>query len=112
MLEGTVRERVLSFGNITALQERVVEGLVESNGRVTGVRTSATSILGDLVVDATGRGSQSPQWLEEIGYPNPEEERLEIGLGYATRLFRRRATDLDGDLAALIPKTPTGKRGA
>ena len=111
LLEGTVRERVFSLGNITALEDCTVEGLIESNGRVTAVKLGPRPIAADLVVDATGRGSQSPQWLEEIGYPKPEEERLEIGLGYATRLFRRRATDLDGDLAALIPKTPTGKRG-
>jgi len=112
LLEGTIRERVVSLGNITALQDCAVEGLVESGGRVTGIRLGgASAIAADLVVDATGRGSQSPQWLEAIGYPKPEEVRAEIALGYATRLFRRRATDLDGDLAVLIPKTPNGKRG-
>jgi flavin-dependent dehydrogenase len=112
LLEGTIRERVLSLGNITALQGYVVEGLVESGGSVTGIKLrNAAPMTADLVVDASRRGSQSPQWLEAIGYPTPEEDRLAIALGYATRLFRRRATDLDGDLAALIPKTPTSKRG-
>jgi len=69
LLEGTIRERVLSLGNITALQDCAVEGLVESGGRVTGIRLGGASpIAADLVVDATGRGSQSPQWLEAIGY--------------------------------------------
>ena len=112
LLEGIIRERVLSLGNITALQDYVVEGLVENSGSVRGIKLSnAPPMAADLVVDASGRGSQSPQWLEAIGYPRPEEDRLAIALGYATRLFRRRPTDLDGDLAALIPKTPMSKRG-
>jgi len=112
LLEGTVREHVFSLGNITALEGCAVECLVESGGHVKGIKLQGTqAIAADLVVDATGRGSQSPQWLDAIGYPKPQEERFEIALGYATRLFRRRATDLDGDLAALIPKTPDNKRG-
>ena len=74
LLEGTVRDRVLSLGNITAVQDRAVEGLVESGGRVTGVRLRGRpAIAANLVMDATGRGSQSPQWLEAIGYPKPKK---------------------------------------
>ena len=112
LLEGAIRERVLSLENIRTLQDCAVEGLIENVGRVTGIQLrGALAMTADLVVDATGRASQSPQWLEAIGYPKPQEERVEIALGYATRLFRRRATDVDGDLAVLIPKTPQGKRG-
>ena len=34
----------------------------------------------DLVVDATGRGSRSPSWLEALGYPRPETEQVPDGL--------------------------------
>ncbi len=71
----------------------------------------APAIGADLVMDATGRASQSPQWLEAIGYPKPAEERLEIALGYTTRIFRRQASDLDGDLSVVIPQASGGKRG-
>jgi 2-polyprenyl-6-methoxyphenol hydroxylase-like FAD-dependent oxidoreductase len=112
LLEGAIRERVLSIGNITAFEDCAVEGLVEGGERVTGRRlVGASEMAADLVVDASGRGSQSPQWLEAIGYPKPEEERFEIALGYATRCFRRRPTGFDDDLAVLIPKTSDGKRG-
>src|SRR5262249_48883806 len=33
----------------------------------------------DLVVDATGRGSSSATWLEELGYQLPANEKVEIG---------------------------------
>ena len=50
------------------------------------------------VVDASGRGSSSPAWLESFGYARPEEERIEIGIGYTTRVYRRHKTDLGGKL--------------
>jgi hypothetical protein len=56
----------------------------------------------DLVVDASGRGSSSPAWLESIGYIRPAEEKIEIGLGYTTRIYRRRPTDLNGKLAVVV----------
>jgi hypothetical protein len=46
---------------------------------------SAEEVLdADLVVDATGRGSRTPAWLEALGYPRPPNEQVRIGLGYAT----------------------------
>lgn len=53
----------------------------------------------------------APQWLESLGYPKAEEERVEIALGYTTRFFRRHRADLNGDVAIIIPPTPSGKCG-
>ncbi len=36
----------------------------------------------DLVIDATGRRSRSPIWLEEMGYPPPPEERVVVDVTY------------------------------
>jgi 2-polyprenyl-6-methoxyphenol hydroxylase-like FAD-dependent oxidoreductase len=46
-----------------------------------------------------------------MGYEPPPEERIEIGLAYTTRWFRRNPGEMNGDLAAVIPPTPDGKRG-
>ena len=87
-----------------------VVGLVTTpdGRRVTGVRVlrradgSAEELLdADLVVDASGRGSRTPAWLEALGYPRPEQEQVQIGLGYATRTYRLPPDALDGDLAIL-----------
>ena len=68
---------------------------------------------GDLVVDASGRGSASPAWLENLGYARPEEEKVEIGIGYTTRVYRRRPTDLGGKLAAVVAGSgPNWRNGA
>jgi len=122
MLESFVRRRVLALPQVTARQGCQVEGLItmsSSDGgirRVTGVQLadgtqSGNSISGDLIVDATGRGSKSNQWLPALGFPAPAEEKVEVALGYTTRHFRRDPTAMDGDFVAIIPPTPSGKRG-
>jgi 2-polyprenyl-6-methoxyphenol hydroxylase-like FAD-dependent oxidoreductase len=111
-LENTVRQRLLDFPNVQARENFAVEGLVtDAQGRVTGITGGGETISANLVVDATGRASHSPQWLAALGYSKPHEERVEIGVAYTTRHFRRRPKDLDGILAAIIPPTPLGKRG-
>jgi len=45
----------------------------------------------DLVVDATGRNSRAPEWLEALGYSRPEETVINAHLGDATRVYRRPA---------------------
>lgn len=112
-LEGMVRARVLSLNNVIARENCEVQGPVttDDRSRVTGIRIAGEMIAGDLVVDATGRGSHSPQWLESLGYGKPPEDRVEIALGYTTCFFRRQAHHLQGDVAVVIPPTPHGKRG-
>lgn len=112
-LEGRVREYVLKTPNIAKRDNCAVEDVAASadRSRTIGIRTAEGEIRADLVVDATGRGSHSPQWLEALGYSKPPEERVEIALAYMTRFFRRRPEHLNGDIAVVIPPTPEGKRG-
>jgi 2-polyprenyl-6-methoxyphenol hydroxylase-like FAD-dependent oxidoreductase len=56
---------------------------------VSGVRTEdGAEIRADLVVDAMGRRSKLPEWLEAIGARRPIEEAEESGFIYYTRYFR------------------------
>ena len=55
---------------------------------VAGVRTrDGEEIRADLVVDAMGRQSRSPQWLAAIGARPPYEEQADCGFTYYTRYF-------------------------
>jgi 2-polyprenyl-6-methoxyphenol hydroxylase-like FAD-dependent oxidoreductase len=55
---------------------------------VVGVRASdGEEFRAELVVDATGRQSRSPQWLAAIGARGPYEEREDCGFTYYTRYF-------------------------
>ncbi len=68
-------------------------------------------LTADLVVDAGGRGSRAPAWLERLGYERPREERIIIDVGYTTRLFVRRPADLpDARFAVVQPTPPHEKR--
>jgi flavin-dependent dehydrogenase len=121
LLEQCVRERVRALGNARVVDRCDVAGLAATpdGRRVRGVRVvrradgSAEEVLAaDLVVDATGRGSRSPVWLEQLGYPRPAEEELRIDMAYASRVYRRRPDHLDGDLAVIVAATLDRPRAA
>lgn len=70
----------------------VVSHLVARRGsgppHVIGVRTeSGEQILADLVVDATGRRSPLPKWLEDLGAAPLHEESEPSGFVYYSRFF-------------------------
>jgi 2-polyprenyl-6-methoxyphenol hydroxylase-like FAD-dependent oxidoreductase len=120
VLEGHVRRRLLALPNVRAIENCAVQGLVatQDNAVIRGVRVKAGNgaeqvMLADLVVDASGRGSLSPAWLEGLGYARPEEERIDVGIGYTTRLYRRRPEDLGGKLAlVIVGNGPNWRNGA
>jgi 2-polyprenyl-6-methoxyphenol hydroxylase-like FAD-dependent oxidoreductase len=101
-LENGVRLRVRELERVDIVDRTAVRDLVVHEGRVTGVITDEGHIEADLVVDASGRGSQSPKWLRSLGYSAPEEETVEVRVVYTTRYFRRRTTDMDGDMFAVV----------
>ncbi|TRO59123.1 FAD-binding oxidoreductase [Streptomyces sp. IB201691-2A2] len=55
---------------------------------VTGVETDAGGSKADLVVDCTGRRSQLPSWLRDIGVPCPVDESGRRGFTYYSQYFR------------------------
>jgi 2-polyprenyl-6-methoxyphenol hydroxylase-like FAD-dependent oxidoreductase len=96
LLESRIRARVRALPNVAIVDRCDAAGLVAAGERVTGLRIlrraadSSEEVLdADLVVDATGRGSRGPQWLEAQGYPAPEVEQVHVGLAYASRSYRR-----------------------
>lgn len=99
LIEWSVRSRTLQDPKICVLHEQDVVGLLVTPDRsaVSGLRIRArgarhaqeqpTALCGDMVVDASGRGSRAPEWLESIGYPKPKETVINSFLGYATCVF-------------------------
>jgi 2-polyprenyl-6-methoxyphenol hydroxylase-like FAD-dependent oxidoreductase len=96
MLESLVRRRVLDLDRITVVEGVEVTGLVERPGGVAGIhlrdrgdRVGATQRRedADLVVDASGRASRAPDWLDALGYGRPEETVIDALLGYASRQY-------------------------
>ncbi|GAA0379167.1 FAD-binding monooxygenase [Acrocarpospora corrugata] len=119
-LEGAVRARVQALPNVRFLENHVILSLTvtQDRSRITGVKVAPegegaeVELTADLVVDATGRGSRTPAWLAELGYPRPEEDRVKIGLSYTTCHYRLRENVLGEDMAILCVATPDHPRGA
>jgi 2-polyprenyl-6-methoxyphenol hydroxylase-like FAD-dependent oxidoreductase len=103
---------------VTFLERRDIRGLTMSadGRRVAGVAVehdgTASTIEADVVVDATGRGSRSPQWLVQAGFPAPEEEVVECQASYATRQYQLEPGQLEGIKSVLVAPSPGSLRGA
>ncbi len=118
-LEGHVRARVSDLPNVTLVERTdvVVVTATTDRCRVTGVRVHDTAgggeraVPADLVIDTTGRGSRAPLWLSELGYERAAVDRVDIGLGYASRIYRLRPGALGTDVAMLTAGTPQNPRG-
>ena len=120
LLEARLRARVRTLTAVSFMDRCDVAGLTATanGGRVTGARvirrldgSAEQTLTADLVVDATGRGSRMPAWLEMLGYPRPPVEQVQIGLGYASRTYRLVPGVLDGQLGILTAATPDHPRG-
>ncbi|MFI8206682.1 NAD(P)/FAD-dependent oxidoreductase [Streptomyces sp. NPDC085937] len=99
LLDSGLRTRVLADERITLREATHVVGLEGTRGRITGVRVQAgdreEALTADLVVDATGRGSRTPQWLGDLGLPTVTEREVNAGVAYATRLYRAPGSTAD-----------------
>jgi 2-polyprenyl-6-methoxyphenol hydroxylase-like FAD-dependent oxidoreductase len=119
-LEWHIRQRVQSLSNITIKDGYSAERLLASDNskqitglqvKRTGTDTKAEEIQADLIVDASGRGSRSPRWLEELGYGKPAETSVGCGAGYATRLYARDTSQPGSqDWIFVTPQAPRESR--
>lgn len=114
-IEGHLRRRIRELPQVTLVDRCDALGLATSRDgeRVSGVRimhradgSAEETLAADLVVAATGRAARIPAWLESLGYASPAEERLEVGVTYASRRLSLPADALDGDKFVLIGARP------
>ncbi|TDO17829.1 2-polyprenyl-6-methoxyphenol hydroxylase-like FAD-dependent oxidoreductase [Mycobacterium sp. BK086] len=111
-LDWHVMQRLSAMPNVTILGGRDVMGLTASadGQRVTGVTiarrdaTEATVLGADLVIDATGRGSRTPIFLEDLGYDRPREDELVINLAYTSQWLRLPSGAITQNMVATFPK--------
>lgn len=119
-LEEHVRQQVAACGTIRSLDGCDVTGLCANEGatHVTGVRIRYREgerheemLSADLVVDASGRGSQTPQWLASLGYKQVEETAIKVNVGYATRIYRQpEHSHFERKVLGIYTTPPIGKR--
>ncbi|WP_225097026.1 NAD(P)/FAD-dependent oxidoreductase [Streptomyces sp. CoH27] len=89
LLDAVIRANVLARPGITLLDGTRAAGLAGGRDRVTGVRVDGrdTPLDADLVIDASGRGSQAATWLRALGHAPVEERVVDAGVAYASRLY-------------------------
>ncbi len=97
LFECAVRRRLRQLPGVTILDHHDVPSLLTPRGGrgVTGVTLrplddagGTQQLAADLVVDASGRGSRSPVWLSEAGYPVPTKTHVDADVAYASRIYR------------------------
>jgi len=100
--EDVFRRAVLAEPTIRFLDGHAVTGLLgdaaDTSTRpqprvVTGVATRTTAgatgeIRADAVIDAGGRRSRLPEWLDALGTPLPPDHTQDCGIVYLTRFYR------------------------
>jgi 2-polyprenyl-6-methoxyphenol hydroxylase-like FAD-dependent oxidoreductase len=65
---------------------RVIGVLTKRSGE--GIASEPELMKADLVVDASGRNSATPKWLESSGFAQPEETSVAVRIGYASRFYQ------------------------
>jgi len=93
-LEWQIRQRVYQIPNVEIQRRSVAQPRFDVDAqRVTGVYLDSENdepdfVVADLVVDAAGRGTRLPVWLEQWGFERPPEKTVEVGIGYASHQLR------------------------
>jgi flavin-dependent dehydrogenase len=103
LLEYAIRNELISnFPDVEILENTKVTGLLLSESNyydskrniVGGIKTvnkhkeTQENMYAELIVDASGRNSETPDWLEELGLGRPEVTRIDSYIGYSTRRFK------------------------
>ena len=111
LVEWAIRQKLTEFPQVNFVEKHRAVGLLTNGTQVTGIRMQA--IAGDnvdvpatLVVDAAGRRSHTPQWLESLGFDSPKETFVNPFVGYATRRYKQPEGFTDDWKVMLISQEP------
>jgi 2-polyprenyl-6-methoxyphenol hydroxylase-like FAD-dependent oxidoreductase len=118
LLECLIRQRVRNISNISVVEAHDVVDLTtrHQQDRVTGVRVRAHNggaenvLAAELVVDATGRGSRTPTFLDHLGYNRPAQDHIDVRLTYTSQLLRLPPRAFKERIVIISP-APTRPRG-
>ncbi|HSU91795.1 MAG TPA: hypothetical protein VLI44_10090 [Sporolactobacillaceae bacterium] len=106
LIEATIRELLRRSANVELIERAEAVGFATSRAdsiRVTGVTVSPRdsgapfTLTGDLIVDASGRSTKCPAWIEAMGLPMPAETVVDSHTGYASRWYQVNPASRPGD---------------
>src|SRR5215469_2699896 len=118
LVELTVRRQVERLTNVKVQGGcRVLHIIGESNrGAATGIcyRTpdgAVETLQSDLIIDASGNGSLTLEFLRASGRRAPGETRIGVNMRYASALFDRADIRDNYKIAYIFPNAPEESRG-
>lgn len=119
LLEAIIRQRLTDKSHVEFLEACTVTDLLTNTGNtaVKGVRVrerngTEVELPAQFVVDASGRSSKTPKWLQGLGYEIPKETAINSFLGYASCEYQSLSGQpLDYKVLYLMPKAPDNPRG-
>ncbi|MED1510755.1 FAD-dependent oxidoreductase [Bacillus proteolyticus] len=119
LLEWHIQKRIDQISNITIKYETLVKGLLVDGklNKVCGVKVKyleagmQEEVYADIVIDASGFGSKSIEWLREYEI-EVKEEKVRIDLFYATKMFKLKENEeLDCCNMLMSPSFPENPYG-
>ncbi len=110
VLDHAVLTRVRQTPGIDLRTGATVTGLVRHGDAWSVQLRDGSCVVADLVIDASGRNSRLPVWLDKLGYRPPAPTEVDARLGYATRtvLLPADAIGVPGVLISHTPADPAG----
>ena len=112
ILENLIFKEVEGLSNVECLPSTFVEAYVGNTEVVRGVKLrDGDEMLANLVVDASGRGSRTPKWLQKLGCDEPETLSIPANVSYATCEFTPPTRDFDWRVLYITPQPPHGGSG-
>ena len=118
LIELTLRRQVQRLTNVKVQSQcRVLNIIGESNtGAATGIcyRTpdgNVETLQSDLIIDASGNGSLTLEFLQASGRSLPEETSIGVNMRYASALFDHADIRDNYKFAYTLPNAPEESRG-
>lgn len=88
LFESRLRSQLQNFSKIIFKSQTTITSFELENSNKIFLKTDkGEKIQADLIVDCSGRNTQTPSWLTSVGYPKPNEVKVDSFVGYATRRY-------------------------
>lgn len=123
LLDWSIRRRLAEFPEVQFLTKASVRGLLTNteHTKIVGIslhryEDSKTEVnenlYADLIVDASGKTSRTPEWLEALGYQPPPETEVNAFVGYVAQIYQPPShLPLDWKMVFMPSAPPHQRRG-
>jgi 2-polyprenyl-6-methoxyphenol hydroxylase-like FAD-dependent oxidoreductase len=99
LLDWSIRRRLAAFPEVQFLTKASVRGLLTNaeHTKIVGISLHrhedsnievGENLYADLIVDASGKASRTPEWLEALGYQPPPETKVNAFVGYVAQIYQ------------------------